>query len=203
MWHYCWCHPDATLCLLLVGIDATDDKPQLLLDTAGCKLLTALCRVQTGSGKTFTLQGADTAPGVTAQSLAHLYRTANSAASTYSSCSLSISMLEIYNDAVHDLLAEPHTISGDGSSSARSARGGSSAGEPPTTRETPRSARKSLGGAGGASASGRRAGAGAGGHATESEQATPRLEVRSDASGAHVIGAHCTLHGSVLIHRDG
>ena len=152
----------------------------------GLLSLIKACGTQTGSGKTYTLQGTDEAPGVTTQALSHLFDTAAQPAAAYDSCTMTIAMLEIYNDAVHDLLGGGGTGSADGSATDRSSRGGSGTGasEPATPRETPRSARKSLRASAGADSW-----MGAGGRKSAAEGGC-KLEVRSDASGAHAVGAH-------------
>ena len=60
---------------------------------------------QTRSGKTYTLQGSTAAPGVTTQSLRYLFSAAASATAPYDTFAVSLSMLEVYNDAVFDLLS--------------------------------------------------------------------------------------------------
>lgn len=61
--------------------------------------------MQTRSGKTYTLQGSKEAPGVTTRALGYLFATAAAAASPYDTFAVSLSMLEVYNDAVFDLLS--------------------------------------------------------------------------------------------------
>ena len=58
---------------------------------------------QTGSGKTFTMTGAEGAPGVSARALRELFRIA--AEEPDRRWAFEVAALEIYNDAVYDLLA--------------------------------------------------------------------------------------------------
>ena len=58
---------------------------------------------QTGSGKTFTMEGSKESPGVSPRAIAELFRVANDLADSWQ-YSFSFSMLEIYNEAVLDLL---------------------------------------------------------------------------------------------------
>ncbi|KAI8466291.1 MAG: the Kifc3 motor domain in complex with Adp [Monoraphidium minutum] len=58
---------------------------------------------QTGSGKTHTMQGPPEAPGVNARALQELFRIAEEEPDR--DWSFSVAVMEIYNEAVHDLLA--------------------------------------------------------------------------------------------------
>ena len=118
--------------------------------------------LQTRSGKTHTLHGTKEDPGVAVRALSHVF----AAATAHASLDVSITMLEIYNDTLHDLLAES-----EASGSARAPESG-----PPR--------RKSLGAevAGGGAAARRKSLGGRG-------ESPTRLELRSDATGARVVGA--------------
>ena len=58
---------------------------------------------QTGSGKTFTMEGSRDSPGVSPRAIADLFRVANDLQDTWA-FSFTFSMIEIYNEAVLDLL---------------------------------------------------------------------------------------------------
>ncbi|GAX76596.1 hypothetical protein CEUSTIGMA_g4042.t1 [Chlamydomonas eustigma] len=58
---------------------------------------------QTGSGKTFTMEGPPSNPGINVRALQDLFSIASEEGGV-SSWQLSVSMMEIYNEAVHDLL---------------------------------------------------------------------------------------------------
>ena len=61
---------------------------------------------QTGSGKTYTMHGDDAGPGVTPRTLGRLLEAARErAASERRTTSLELSVLEVYNEEVRDLLA--------------------------------------------------------------------------------------------------
>lgn len=62
---------------------------------------------QTGSGKTFTMQGVPTDPGVNTRALTELFEVTEARAKYESfSYELLVSVFEIYNDGVYDLLTE-------------------------------------------------------------------------------------------------
>uniref|UniRef100_A0A0R3RI76 Kinesin-like protein n=1 Tax=Elaeophora elaphi TaxID=1147741 RepID=A0A0R3RI76_9BILA len=72
----------------------------------------------TGSGKTFTMEGTPNDPGVYQRSLIHLFRMAKERLSDID-YTISISMLEIYNEKIRDLLSDnknnlPIRIGNDG-----------------------------------------------------------------------------------------
>jgi predicted nucleic acid-binding Zn-ribbon protein len=58
---------------------------------------------QTGSGKTYTMQGPPSDPGVYARSLEELFRVVDQRQQTHT-YSMSVSMVEIYNETIRDLL---------------------------------------------------------------------------------------------------
>lgn len=61
---------------------------------------------QTGSGKTFTMEGPTEDPGVNHRAIRHLYAAAADRAPDVE-YAFRLSILEIYNELVHDLLVEP------------------------------------------------------------------------------------------------
>ena len=73
-------------------------------DVAAPQRLPSLCLQQTGSGKTFTMEGPPSNRGVNFRALEELFRLVTDRSSEYE-YSLKVSMLEIYNESVQDLLA--------------------------------------------------------------------------------------------------
>ena len=70
---------------------------------------------QTGSGKTYTMEGPDDNPGINKRTLQELFRIAEERAEDFD-ISITVSNMEIYNENIYDLLAEPapegiHSIS--------------------------------------------------------------------------------------------
>jgi len=61
---------------------------------------------QTGSGKTYTMEGTLAQPGLTFQTLSELYHVMNEERADSFVHTLSISVLEIYNERIRDLLAD-------------------------------------------------------------------------------------------------
>eukprot|EP00026_Physarum_polycephalum_P003420 Phypoly_transcript_03431.p1 GENE.Phypoly_transcript_03431~~Phypoly_transcript_03431.p1 ORF type:complete len:769 (+),score=259.97 Phypoly_transcript_03431:195-2309(+) len=61
---------------------------------------------QTGSGKTYTMEGTKENPGVNLRALNELFRVAQERAADYK-FEISVSVLEIYNETIHDLLVKP------------------------------------------------------------------------------------------------
>lgn len=59
---------------------------------------------QTGTGKTFTMEGTEANRGVNYRTLEELFKTANERTET-NSYSISVSVLEVYNEQIRDLLA--------------------------------------------------------------------------------------------------
>ena len=64
---------------------------------------------QTGTGKTYTMQGPAHDPGVTHRAVKELFDTADRAAMHGYSFAFRISVLEIYNERIFDLLVDPRT----------------------------------------------------------------------------------------------
>jgi len=61
---------------------------------------------QTGSGKTFTMEGTESDRGVNYKGLEELFKIVNEREATYK-YDLSVSILEVYNEQIRDLLATP------------------------------------------------------------------------------------------------
>lgn len=59
---------------------------------------------QTGTGKTFTMEGTEQNRGVNYRTLEELFKIAEERNETYS-YNLSVSVLEVYNEQIRDLLA--------------------------------------------------------------------------------------------------
>jgi kinesin family protein C2/C3 len=64
---------------------------------------------QTGSGKTFTMQGTSENPGIAPRVLNFLFQHASQAKEAGSERRIEVSMLEVYNETVKDLLSEQQT----------------------------------------------------------------------------------------------
>ncbi|CAG9325664.1 unnamed protein product [Blepharisma stoltei] len=60
---------------------------------------------QTGSGKTYTMEGPDENPGIIYRAASYVFQQVNSRASSWST-ELSISLMEVYNETIRDLLNE-------------------------------------------------------------------------------------------------
>jgi len=65
---------------------------------------------QTGAGKTFTMEGTSSNPGVNTRTLAELFRVADERKAEFST-EISVSILEIYNEHIRDLLISGQTKS--------------------------------------------------------------------------------------------
>ena len=63
---------------------------------------------QTGSGKTFTMQGNATNPGVNIRALQHLFTIAEYRKPDFE-YNINVSMIEIYNEKIRDLLVKTQT----------------------------------------------------------------------------------------------
>lgn len=63
---------------------------------------------QTGTGKTFTMEGTEQNRGVNYRTLEQLFETAKERSETFA-YSLSVSVLEVYNEQIRDLLATSPT----------------------------------------------------------------------------------------------
>ena len=66
---------------------------------------------QTGSGKTYTMQGYDNNPGVNTRAISELFDMAKEKGKTHS-YSIKVTLLEIYNESLRDLL-EPRDETGE------------------------------------------------------------------------------------------
>lgn len=63
---------------------------------------------QTGTGKTFTMEGTEQNRGVNYRTLEKLFETAKERRETFS-YNISVSVLEVYNEQIRDLLATSST----------------------------------------------------------------------------------------------
>jgi hypothetical protein len=126
--------------------------------------------MQTRSGKTHTLQGSHADPGVTGRALSHLFSTSAQRGNLHA-LAVSINMLEVYNDAVNDLL----TQEGEPAGTARRHRGSWSLSALSDAIPSRRSSISSEKGS-------RRS------SLARAESDPIRLDIRSDASGARVVG---------------
>lgn len=59
---------------------------------------------QTGTGKTFTMEGTEQNRGVNYRTLEQLFKTASERSDTFT-YDISVSVLEVYNEQIRDLLA--------------------------------------------------------------------------------------------------
>jgi len=66
---------------------------------------------QTGSGKTFTMEGSKASPGINYRTLDALFALRESRAADVR-CDISVSLLEIYNEQLRDLMAPPRDARG-------------------------------------------------------------------------------------------
>jgi kinesin family member 22 len=67
--------------------------------------------MQTRSGKTHSLEGSRSQPGIVERAVRHVFAGGDAHSADEDSILMSISMLEVYNDNVYDLLGEPRTSS--------------------------------------------------------------------------------------------
>ncbi|KAL4569257.1 hypothetical protein LXL04_024893 [Taraxacum kok-saghyz] len=65
---------------------------------------------QTGTGKTFTMEGTSGNRGVNYRTLAELFKISNERSDSFT-YNISVSVLEVYNEQIRDLLAPPSSIS--------------------------------------------------------------------------------------------
>jgi len=63
---------------------------------------------QTGTGKTFTMEGTQLNRGVNYRTLEHLFKVSKERSETFS-YDISVSVLEVYNEQIRDLLATGQT----------------------------------------------------------------------------------------------
>lgn len=63
---------------------------------------------QTGTGKTFTMEGTEQSRGVNYRTLAQLFEIAKERSETFT-YNISVSVLEVYNEQIRDLLATSPT----------------------------------------------------------------------------------------------
>lgn len=63
---------------------------------------------QTGTGKTFTMEGTEQSRGVNYRTLEQLFEIANERSETFT-YNISVSVLEVYNEQIRDLLATSPT----------------------------------------------------------------------------------------------
>ncbi|MEW5300189.1 MAG: hypothetical protein WDW36_003136 [Sanguina aurantia] len=94
--------PDATQALVF------DEVSPLVRSCADGFNVCIFAYGQTGSGKTHTMEGSSDSPGINSRALEELFRiSAEEGTEAGSSWSVEMSMLEIYQEAVHDLLRAP------------------------------------------------------------------------------------------------
>jgi kinesin family protein C2/C3 len=99
-------------CLLTASTDATEQATQEdvysevrpLVESAldGCNVC-ILAYGQTGAGKTFTMEGVISAPGIAAQAMTDVFRMLTDRGVGFT---VAMSVLEVYNDTLRDQLAE-------------------------------------------------------------------------------------------------
>ena len=68
---------------------------------------------QTGAGKTFTMEGTQTNPGINYRTMAELFRSIREEHTADEVHTITASIVEIYNEVVHDLLAEEGKVERD------------------------------------------------------------------------------------------
>ena len=67
-----------------------------------------MCCAQTGSGKTYTMIGAPSAPGIMVHTLQDLFQASRaSSKSSGVKYKVTVSFLEVYNENIRDLLCDP------------------------------------------------------------------------------------------------
>lgn len=85
-------------------VDVFADASSLVLSVLDGYNVCIFAYGQTGTGKTFTMEGTEQNRGVNYRTLEQLFRTAEERSDTFV-YNISVSVLEVYNEQIRDLLA--------------------------------------------------------------------------------------------------
>lgn len=93
---------------LAVTVDVFADASPMIISVLDGYNVCILAYGQTGTGKTFTMEGSDTNRGVNYRTLEQLFKIADERKETFI-YNISVSVLEVYNEQIRDLLATSPT----------------------------------------------------------------------------------------------
>lgn len=91
-----------------VTVDIFADASPMIISVLDGYNVCILAYGQTGTGKTFTMEGSDTNRGVNYRTLEQLFKIADERKETFI-YNISVSVLEVYNEQIRDLLATSPT----------------------------------------------------------------------------------------------
>lgn len=91
-----------------MAVDVFADASPLVISVLDGYNVCIFAYGQTGSGKTFTMEGTEQNRGVNYRTLEQLFKTADERKETFI-YSISVSVLEVYNEQIRDLLASSPT----------------------------------------------------------------------------------------------
>ncbi|XP_057973799.1 kinesin-like protein KIN-14R isoform X2 [Malania oleifera] len=89
-------------------IDVFEDASPLVISVLDGYNVCIFAYGQTGTGKTFTMEGTEQNRGVNYKTLEHIFRTSNQRKESFA-YNISVSVLEVYNEQIRDLLAASPT----------------------------------------------------------------------------------------------
>ena len=92
--------------LLLWVVDVFADTAPIVVSILDGYNVCIFAYGQTGTGKTFTMEGTEENRGVNYRTLEELFRVANERKGQFK-YDISVSVLEVYNEQIRDLLASP------------------------------------------------------------------------------------------------
>ena len=94
--------------LYVVLVDVFADASPMVISVLDGYNVCIFAYGQTGTGKTFTMEGTETNRGVNYRTLEALFDTVEGRKDTFS-FNISLSVLEVYNEQIRDLLATSRT----------------------------------------------------------------------------------------------
>lgn len=89
---------------MVVTVDVFADASPLVISVLDGYNVCLFAYGQTGTGKTFTMEGTELNRGVNYRTLEQLFKTVEERKETFT-CSISVTALEVYNEQIRDLLA--------------------------------------------------------------------------------------------------
>ena len=94
--------------LLVFTVDVFSDASPMVISVLDGYNVCIFAYGQTGTGKTFTMEGTEQNRGVNYRTLEHLFNIAKERSETFT-YNISVSVLEVYNEQIRDLLATSPT----------------------------------------------------------------------------------------------
>lgn len=94
--------------MLVLTVDVFADASPMVISVLDGYNVCIFAYGQTGTGKTFTMEGTDQNRGVNYRTLEKLFETARERSETFK-YDISVSVLEVYNEQIRDLLATSPT----------------------------------------------------------------------------------------------